>query len=127
MKSDSPTPKNAAMDFLRKVAAGKVDEAYAQYVSPTFLHHNPHFRSDAQSLKRGMQQNATDQPGKVLEIQRALEDGDFVAVHSRVRQNAQDRGSAVVHLFRFHEGHIEELWDIGQAAPDVMVNERGMF
>jgi predicted SnoaL-like aldol condensation-catalyzing enzyme len=125
--TDAPKPKAAAMDFLRKVAAGEVSEAYARYVSPTFRHHNPSFRGDAESLKNAMQQNALKNPNKIFEIQRALQEGDLVAVHSRVRQHAQDRGGAVVHLFRFHQNRIEELWDIGQAEPEKMVNENGMF
>jgi predicted SnoaL-like aldol condensation-catalyzing enzyme len=48
-------------------------------------------------------------------------------VHSRVRQNPQDRGGAVVHIFRFNDNQIEELWDIGQAEPEDMVNEHGQF
>ena len=85
------------------------------------------FRGDAKSLRDAMQENAQKNPNKILEIQRALQDGDLVAIHSRVRQNPQDRGAAVVHLFRFHENRIQELWDVGQAEPEKMVNEHGMF
>jgi predicted SnoaL-like aldol condensation-catalyzing enzyme len=127
MTTQISSKKAAAIDFLQKVAAGEIAEAYARHVNPTFRHHNPHFRGDAESLKRAMQENARKNPGKIFEIQRALEDGEFVAVHSRVRQNAQDRGGAVVHLFRFDRERIEELWDIGQAEPEEMVNEQGMF
>jgi predicted SnoaL-like aldol condensation-catalyzing enzyme len=119
--------KAAATDFLRKVAAGNVSEAFGLHVSPTFRHHNPFFRGDGESLKAGMQQNAVKNPDKVFEIRHALQDGDFVAVHSHVRQHPQDRGGAVVHLFRFHQGRIEEFWDIGQAEPEQMQNENGMF
>jgi predicted SnoaL-like aldol condensation-catalyzing enzyme len=119
--------KMIAEDFLRKAASGDVDEAYRLYVSPTFRHHNPHFRGDAESLRNAMRENARKNPNKRLEIQRSLQDGDFVAVHSRVRQHDQDRGGAVVHLFRFNEKRIEELWDIGQAEPEAMTNQHGMF
>jgi predicted SnoaL-like aldol condensation-catalyzing enzyme len=34
---------------------------------------------------------------------------------------------AVVHLFRFEAGKIAELWDVGQAQPEQMVNQIGMF
>jgi predicted SnoaL-like aldol condensation-catalyzing enzyme len=123
----TPDLKATAMDFMRKVAAGEVSEAYTRYVSPTFRHHNPFFRGDANSLKQAMQENAQKNPNKILEIQRALQDGDLVAIHSRVRQNPQDRGGALVHLFRFRENRIEELWDIGQDEPEKMLNEHGMF
>ena len=57
----------------------------------------------------------------------ALEDGDRVAVFSHVKQNPEDRGAAVVHIFRFAGNHIVEMWDLGQQIPDDMPNENGMF
>jgi len=74
-----------------------------------------------------MQTSATRNPNKVLEVQRALQDGEQVAVFSRVRQHPDDRGGAVVHIFRFQENRIAELWDVGQPVPDSSINENGMF
>jgi len=91
MTSTKTTPsadlKASAMDFMRKVAAGQVGEAYALHVGPAFRHHNPFFRGDAESLRKAMQENAHKNPNKIFEIQRALQDGDYVAVHSRIRQH----------------------------------------
>lgn len=119
--------KEAAMDFLRLVASGKVREAYDNYVGPEFRHHNPFFRSDARSLRAAMEENAAQNPDKVLKIQRALQDGDLVAVHSHVWQHPGDRGGAVVHIFRFEGDRIAELWDVGQPVPESSPNELGMF
>lgn len=74
-----------------------------------------------------MEQNAAKNPNKEFEVQRALQDGDHVAVLSRVRQTPGDRGGAVVHIFRFEGDRIAEFWDIGQAVPESNVNENGMF
>jgi len=74
-----------------------------------------------------MEQNAAKNPNKEFEVQRALQDGDHVAVLSRVRQTPGDRGGAVVHIFRFEGDRIVEFWDIGQAVPESNVNENGMF
>jgi len=119
--------KEAAIEFLTLVASGDVREAYQQYVGKGFRHHNPYFRGDAASLMEAMEQNATKNPNKVFEVQRALQDGDHVAVLSRVRQTPGDRGGAVVHIFRFEGDRIVEFWDIGQAVPESNVNENGMF
>jgi predicted SnoaL-like aldol condensation-catalyzing enzyme len=119
--------KDAAIEFLTLVASGNVSEAYERHIAAGFRHHNPYFHGDAASLKEGMQANATRNPNKVLEVQRALQDGDQVAVFSRVRQHPDDRGGAVVHIFRFQENRIAELWDIGQPVPDNSINENGMF
>jgi predicted SnoaL-like aldol condensation-catalyzing enzyme len=119
--------KEAATEFLRLVAAGKVREAYSKYIGPGFRHHNAFFPGDAESLMVAMEENAVKNPNKVLEVQRALQDGDLVAVHSRVRQNPSDPGAAVVHIFRFEGNLVVELWDVGQAVPENSPNENGMF
>ena len=119
--------KDAAVNFLTLAATGKVQEAYERHVAPGFRHHNPYFRGDAESLMLAMEENAVQNPDKILEVQMALQDGDRVAVFSRVRQRPDDRGGAVVHLFRFEGDRIAELWDVGQAVPEDSVNENGMF
>ena len=122
-----PNLKEAAREFLRLAASGKVREAYQKYVGPEFRHHNPYFRGDGESLMVAMEENAARNPDKTLEIQRALQDGNLVAVHSRVRQRPDDPGAALVHIFRFEGNLIAELWDIGQAVPENSPNEWGMF
>jgi predicted SnoaL-like aldol condensation-catalyzing enzyme len=119
--------KEAAVEFLTLIAAGKVDEAYDRHVGQGFRHHNPYFRGDAASLMDAMQANAVSNPNKALDVQLALQDGEQVAVFSRIRQRPGDRGAAVVHIFRFEGSRIVELWDIGQAVPENAVNENGMF
>jgi predicted SnoaL-like aldol condensation-catalyzing enzyme len=57
-----------------------------------------------------MEEIAAKNPNKVLEIQRALEDGDLVAIHSRVKQKPGDLGAAVVHIFKFRGNRVVELW-----------------
>ena len=51
----------------------------------------------------------------------------MVAVHSRVWHAPDDRGAALVHLFRFEGDRIAELWDIGQRVPTESPNANGMF
>src|SRR5262245_39866869 len=119
--------KKAAVEFLTLAASGKIREAYEKHVGGEFRHHNPHFRGDAASLRKAMEENAAKNPDKLFEIQSAIEEGDRVAVFSRVRQNPKDRGAAVVHIFRFDKDRIVELWDVGQPVPEQSVNENGMF
>jgi predicted SnoaL-like aldol condensation-catalyzing enzyme len=119
--------RDAAISFLRLAASGQVDEAYARFVGPGFRHHNPWFRGDADSLKAGMRENAAANPDKVLEVKMVVAEGERVAVLSQVRQKPQDRGAAVVHIFRFEAGRIVEMWDLGQPIPEDAVNELGMF
>jgi predicted SnoaL-like aldol condensation-catalyzing enzyme len=127
MSQPSQSHKAAAIEFLKLCASGKVREAYSRHVGPGFRHHNPWFRGDAESLMIAMEKNAVENPDKMLEVQRALEDGDQVAVFSWIRQKPTDRGAAVVHIFRFDQDRIVELWDLGQEVPEKSPNENGMF
>ena len=119
--------KDIAVDFLEKAASGKARQAFSEHAGPTFRHHNPWFRGDADSLARGMDDNHAANPEKLLDVEHVLEDGNFVAVHSRVLHRPDDMPVAVFHLFRFDGDRIAELWDVGQALPPASLNEHGMF
>ena len=112
---------------MQLIGSGKIREAYRKHAAPAFRHHNPYFRGDADSLMKAMEENAAKNPDKAIEILNVLEDRDLVAVHSHVRHTKDDRGAALVHIFRFAGERIVELWDIGQDVPSVSVNENGMF
>jgi len=120
--------KQIAVRFLELAAAGEVDEAYSNYTTPNFKHHNPYYAGDATSLKQGMRESAAETPNKVFEVQHVIEDGDLVAVHSKLEMQMNGLTTlAVVHICRFENGKIAEFWDIGQVQPDPLVNENGMF
>lgn len=115
------------MDFLQLASSGKARKAFELYIADDFRHHNAYFKGDRQSLLEAMEENAVQNPNKIFTIHRALQDGDLVAVHSHVKQNAGDPGAAVVHIFRFKSNRVVELWDLGQAVEKDSVNENGMF
>ena len=119
--------KDLAIGFLTTVVAGDVGGAYDQYVGAGFRHHNPYFPGDAASLRKGMADDEPRCPGKQLIVVNALEDGDRVAVHSKLIRHDGNPEMAVVHLFRFEKGRIVELWDVAMVPPAEIVNQHGMF
>ncbi len=121
------SPGQTAVAFLQLASSGRVREAYDKYVAPDFIHHNAYYPADRESLAKGMEENARQFPNKIFEVQRVLQDGDLVAVHSRVKLKPEGPEIATVHIFRFEHGLIAELWDVGQTAPDNSPNEIGMF
>jgi predicted SnoaL-like aldol condensation-catalyzing enzyme len=121
------TLKEAAVAFLQMTAAGQVEQAFERYAGPDFRHHNPYFPGDAASIKAGMLENAGRFPQMSFEVQRAIAEGTLVAVHSRARMQPGGPAIAIVHVLRFEGERIAELWDIGQAEPDPMPNQYGMF
>lgn len=116
------TQKQIAQHFLMLCAKGQSREAFDLYAGKDFIHHNPYFKGDAQTLIKAMEEEAIRNPSKIFEVHRALEEGDLVAVHSHIRQDANDLGVAVIHIFRFNDGRIAELWDVGQAVPADRIN-----
>ena len=119
--------KQLTTDFLMLAFKGNSKEAFTKYVSKHFKHHNTYFKGDGESLMIAMEDNALKNPNKIFDIKRSLQDGDLVATHSYVRQKPGDPGAAVVHIFRFENDKIAELWDLGQPVPLETVNENGMF
>ena len=119
--------KESAISFLKLASSGSVREAYDKFVGTGFRHHNPYFEGSAEALMAGMEENARQNPNKTLEVKHAIAEEDFVMVHSHVRQTPEERGAAVVHLFRFENGLIVELWDLGQPVPEKSPNEYGLF
>lgn len=119
--------KQRAIAFLSLVTSGKIDKAYQKYVSPNFRHHNPYFRGDAKSLSEGMKENEVKFPNKQFEVKHVIEEGNLVAVHSHVQLVSGEMEFATVHICRFENDKIVELWDIAQQIPKDSPNAHGMF
>ena len=119
--------REIAVSFLTLAATGKVREAYSKYVSLNFRHHNAYFRGDRESLLLAMEEAATQNPDTKIETKLTLEDKNLVATYSRVQHKPGDPGIAVVHIFRFENSQIMELWDLGQEIKPDSINENGMF
>ncbi len=116
-----------AVDFLKRSSSGRAKDAMQRYATPDFVHHNPHFAADGASLAEAMEANARANPAKLLDVQRTVAEGALVVVHSKVRQRPDDGPVATVHIFRFEDGRIAELWDVAQAEPPDSPNLSGMF
>ncbi|KAF2333629.1 nuclear transport factor 2 family protein [Flavobacterium ginsenosidimutans] len=121
------TKKEIAKNFLKLAAKGHSHEGFRLYVGKNFKHHNSHFKGDAETLMLAMEESARTNPNKIFKIHHILEDGNLVAVHSHLKQTPSDIGFAVVHILKFKDDKIIELWDLGQPVPKDSINENGMF
>lgn len=121
------TKKEAAVSFLKMASSGNVREAYQNFVGAGFRHHNPYFEGSAGALMAGMEENARQYPEKALDVKLTIAEGDFVVVHAHVRHQPAEQGFATVHIFRFENGRIVELWDLGQPVLEDSPNQHGMF
>jgi predicted SnoaL-like aldol condensation-catalyzing enzyme len=118
--------RDIAVHFLTLAASGRAGEAWSLYGAPDFVHHNPYFKGDGPSLIAAMDENARDNPDKVLEVKRTIAEGPLVAVHTWVRHHPGERGFSIIHVFRIEGGSIREMWDVGQEIPAESPNQHGM-
>ena len=61
-RNNNSTRKADAISFLQLASSGNVRDAYQKYVDPAIIHHNPYFKGEAESLMKGMQENAAQFP-----------------------------------------------------------------
>jgi predicted SnoaL-like aldol condensation-catalyzing enzyme len=119
------TKKEIAVSFLKDASAGKVQKAFDAYVHPAFKHHLLFFKGDRESFKKAMEENHQQFPKKTYETMHALEDGDLVAVHGKVKLASKVYG--VIHIFLFKDDKIIESWEASQEEIDNSPNENGLF
>lgn len=119
--------KDIAVSFLEMASTGKVDEAYSKFVGDGFKHHNPYFEGSAEALRAAMKENAIQNPGKAIDVKRVITEGGFVMVHFLVKHKPDELGFSVMQIFRFENGKIMEMWDLGQKIPEETPNQYGMF
>jgi predicted SnoaL-like aldol condensation-catalyzing enzyme len=119
------TIQEQAKTFLQLAGSGQAEEAFQRFVSSNFIHHNQYFKGDRQSLLDAMNEAHEKAPNKKLEVKHSYIDGSVVITHSWVVKD--DMEIAVVHIFRFENDQIVELWDLGQIIDAESPNENGLF
>lgn len=120
--------KEIAGSFLKLAASGNVVEAFSRFVDHNFIHHNQYFKGDRESLQAAMIEAHAMSPNKTFEIKQIFQDGDTVITHSQVlRKAAELPPITVVHIFKFKENKIVELWDLGQEIMKNSPNQNGPF
>ena len=124
---DNNTRKQAAVEFLQLVVAGRIDDAYTKHVDMRGKHHNPFYSAGFPALKKAMIENHIKFPSKQLTVKNVLGESGFVAVHSRIVLRPGEAGIAAVHLFRFQSDKIVEMWDCVQSVPTDSQNRDGAF
>ncbi|MBF0784221.1 hypothetical protein E4T80_01850 [Muribacter muris] len=106
----------------------KVKEATEKYVGKEYLQHNPTVADGGQAFIDAFVPFLKAHPKSKAEIKRVMADGDLVMLHVHSTMDENDKGEAVVDIFRFDEnGKIVEHWDVIQAVPEKTESGRSMF
>lgn len=106
----------------------KLQEASDKYIGKEYLQHNPTVTDGKQAFIDAFAPFLKANPKSKATVKRAIAEGDLVALHVHSQLNDEDRGEAVVDIFRFDkDGKIVEHWDVIQPVPEKTESGRSMF
>ena len=105
----------------------KPTEAAKKYIGEKYIQHNPNVPNGAEAFYGYFEGFFKQHPKSHVDIKRILADGDLVALHLHSRIDENDRGRAIVDIFRIENGRIVEHWDVIQQVPEKAANTNTMF
>ncbi|MBB2674215.1 UNVERIFIED_ORG: putative SnoaL-like aldol condensation-catalyzing enzyme [Rhizobium esperanzae] len=99
----------------------------AAVVADEYRQHNPEVPDGKKPLVSFFTGFFKDNPQSKAKIVRSSADGDLVWLHVHATNGTDDRGQAIVDIFRVKDGKIVEHWDVIQAVPKEAANKNTMF
>jgi predicted SnoaL-like aldol condensation-catalyzing enzyme len=106
---------------------GNPREAVARCVGPVYTQHNPLAPDGPEAFVRFVEGFRAQYPQLRVDVKRTVAEGDLVVTHVHLTLGPEDRGSAVMDLFRLDHGKIVEHWDVIQPIPETAANDNTMF
>ena len=126
--SDLASNRDTVVAFYEMVFQDhKPAEAAERYIGDRYIQHNPHLPDGAEPFVRFFQGFFEKNPKAHNEIKRVIAEDDLVVLHVHSKANPDDRGRAVVDIFRLENGKIVEHWDVAQPVPASSANDNTVF
>ncbi|MDH4108999.1 MAG: nuclear transport factor 2 family protein [Gammaproteobacteria bacterium] len=119
--------KEIVVAFYNAAINDKDFEKASQYLGDVYIQHNPLAADGPEGLKSFLTFAKENLSTFKIEIKRVLADGDYVMLHVHAKRDPDDRGSAVMDIFRLENGKVVEHWDVMQPIPETAMNENTMF
>lgn len=98
-----------------------------QVIAPNYKQHNPYVADGKQPFVDYFKEEFKKNPQSQAQIVRYATQGNLVYLHVHSTNSPQDRGQAVMDIFRVQQGKIVEHWDIVQDVPQEPANSNTMF
>lgn len=102
-------------------------EQAGRVVAEQYIQHNPDVPDGKAPFVGYFAEFFEQNPESRARIVRSSTDGDLVYLHVHSTNGPNDRGQAVVDIFRVENGMIVEHWDVIQDVPEKAANENTMF
>ena len=120
--------KKLVMDFYTLAFVNKkVEEAINKYVGDIYIQHNPEVKNGKEGVIKFLSNLFNSHPQMVFNVKRVIAEDDLVAIHYHSKMTPEDRGVAIVDIFRVDKGKIVEHWDVIQSIPEKSANDNTMF
>lgn len=119
--------KETVIAFYDAAINEKDFAAASAYLGDKYIQHNPLAADGPEGLRAFLEFAKENLSGFKVEFKRVLADGDFVIVHVHATNGPDDRGSAVMDIFRLEDGKVVEHWDVIQPIPETAQNDNTMF
>ena len=127
-QADPVANKKLVLDMANMLfVQHKVDQAIDTYFAPGYIQHNPMAVNGAEAIRTLFKGFYAANPAATIVVKRSLADGDLVAIHYSMKIKPDERGFAVIDIFRVENGKIAEHWDVSQPVPEKSANNNGMF
>lgn len=118
--------RDLVVEFYDRLFNGH-DMSAADIVAEDYIQHNPHVPDGKAPFVGYFSDFFQQNPDSRARIVRSAANGDLVYLHIHATNGAEDRGAAVVDIFRVDDGMIVEHWDVMQPVPEEAANENTMF
>lgn len=126
--NDEESNKEAVVAFYEMTFQDhKPAEAAQRYIGDEYIQHNPHLPDGAEPFVNFFEGFFEKNPEAHNEIKRVIAEDDLVVLHVHSKANPEDRGRAVVDIFRLEDGRIVEHWDVAQPVPESSANDNTLF
>ena len=119
--------KKTVLAFYDAALVQRNVDAAVAYLGPQYIQHNPIAPDGVEGVKGLIRFLAEKYPQRTSSIKRVIAQGDLVVLHVHSKTNPEDRGTAIVDIFRLSNGKIVEHWDVMQAVPEKAANANTMF
>ena len=119
--------RTLVLDFYDQVFNRHEVAEGAKVIADSYKQHNPEVPDGKEPFVSFFTGFFAENPDSRAEVVRSATDDDLVWLHVHSTNGAEDRGQAVIDIFRVKDGQIVEHWDVIQPVPATSANENTMF
>lgn len=119
--------RRIVLDFYEGVFVRHEVARSAEVLVDEYIQHNPDVPDGKVPFVDYFTGFFQQNPNAGARIARSAADGDLVYLHVHSTNGENDRGRAIVDIFRVKDGRIVEHWDVIQPVPETAANNNTMF